>query len=85
MEDLLEIDAFDFDFVEDAIMNELLVQRGNVRIRNMEYERLDLNTLAPEDCKARFRFEKEHIERLAAALGIPNRIQTINRYVVSGK
>jgi len=79
MEDLLDIAVFDFNLVEDVIINELLVPRENVRIRNIQYERLDVNNLTPEECKRKFRFEREHIGRLAAALGIPHRIETENR------
>lgn len=84
MEDLLDVAAFDFNLAEEAIINELLIPRENVRIRNMQYQRLDLNNLAPQECKAKFRFERK-IGRLAAALNIPHRIETENRYVVSGK
>lgn len=76
MEDLLNIGAFAFDFVEEVIINNLLVERDNAHIRNLEYERLNLNALTPEECKLKF---------LAVALGIPNRINMENRYAVSGK
>ncbi|XP_018371849.1 PREDICTED: uncharacterized protein LOC108766838 [Trachymyrmex cornetzi] len=84
MEDLLQLAMYDFNFVEDVIIQELLAPRNNAFIRNMQYEGLDLNNLMPQECKAKFRFEREHIGRLAAALGIPYQIETENRYVVSG-
>lgn len=85
MQDLTDIGVLDFDFVEEAVIKELLAQRENARIRNIEHKRLDLNTLTQSECKARFRFERDRIERIAAALEIPNRIETENGYVVSGK
>lgn len=44
----------------------------------------DLSTLSGEECKALFRFEKEHIPLLRTELGLPNRLKGENGCVFSG-
>ncbi|KAK7864355.1 hypothetical protein R5R35_007921 [Gryllus longicercus] len=57
---------------------------NSVRNIHKAYDRLDLRTLDPEECTLMFRFEKEHLPRLAAALGVPSEIRTRNRHSIGG-
>ena len=48
------------------------------------YDYFDLDKLSDAECKAEFRFLKEHIYELKEVFGIPDEIRTYNRLCVNG-
>ena len=48
-------------------------------------KKFDLEEFSPEECKQKFRFQKEDIYRLETALSVPQKGVCRNRTVCSGK
>lgn len=85
MEELLEaviLAGGNDNDVEEAILIAMHPARNNAE--NPHYARFNLDDLPEEEVKIHFRFEKNHIPHLAAALGIPEQITTATRNSCSG-
>lgn len=87
MEELLELVylvEITTDDVECILVNELLSFRCDVRVRSHSFGNFNLDQLNDEECRQMFRFEKTDLERLRIMLGIPDIIETKQRYRISG-
>ncbi|KAF2891121.1 hypothetical protein ILUMI_15052 [Ignelater luminosus] len=86
MEDLLALGALDgnIDNFEEAILHELIVSQPERFLRATKYTRLNINYLTEEKCRANFRFQRNDLQRLCDALGIPPHIQTDSRCSTTG-
>ncbi|KAF2889512.1 hypothetical protein ILUMI_07648 [Ignelater luminosus] len=86
MEDLLALAVLDgkIDNFEEAILHELIVPQPKRFLRATKYTRLNINYLTEEKCRANFRFQRNDLQRLCDALGIPPHIQTDSRCSTAG-
>ena len=88
MEDFLEAAALgafsddEDDFDDDVVLQ--ILDGVNVGNRAELYGRFNLDEVANAEAKTLFRFEKEDISRLAAALEIPDNIN-VDNMTLSGK
>ena len=87
MEELLDLAVLgelDNDAFEDGILYELNRGRRRKFVRSAKYGRFNLNALSTDECLAYFRFEKEHLLRLAVCLDLPPEIRSQDHHAVSG-
>lgn len=82
IEALNDSDHNDSD-VDDAAILHILHDEENLGNRGILYGRLNLENITDAESRSLFRFYKNDIIRLAAALGIPERIITKERINVS--
>jgi len=88
MEEILELvclDEMTTDDVEHILLNELLFFRSEIHFRSTSYGHFNLDKISNESCRQLFRFEKRDLERLRLNLGIPDVIETAQRYRVTGR
>lgn len=84
MENLLEFavnGGFPYDDIDDAILLQLLNRQQRIQM----HQRFNLQDVSETESKHLFRFEKNHIPRLAEALRIPERVVTDTRLCVTSK
>lgn len=83
--DLAELGELHHNDFEEAMLHEILQVRRPPLIRSTKYGKLNLNELSDKEIVSNFRFKRQHIQRLADALGLPDIITMPNRYSVSSK
>lgn len=88
MEELLELvylQEITTDDVESILINELLLFRSEIRVRAHAFGNFNFDELNNEECRQMFRFEKKDLEQLRINLGIPDIVESKQRYRVSGR
>ena len=90
MANLIEVNdqieaAYMLDVIDDeefALLREINRPQRALVIPYWQYEKVDLENLEDDECRADFRFEKRHIYELAHVLHLPEQILTYNRLKV---
>lgn len=82
-ERLLLLDSSSDSDLDDALLLEVL-DRQDIQYRAQLYGNFNLENYNNAECKLYFRFEKNHLRRLAEALRIPNNVITQSNHNVSG-
>lgn len=87
MDEILLLDALDSsgDDLDEAVALHVLHGEENLGNRAVLYGRFSFNDLSESEAKRLFRFQKNDIEVLVGALGVPGQIRTSERLSVSGK
>lgn len=87
MDEILLMGAFDSDNsdIDDDFVIHNLQNNENLGNRAELYGRFDLDNMLNIECRNCFRFEKEDINRLATALGLPETITSVDRVTINRK
>lgn len=87
MDEILLLGAFDSDNsnIDDAFAIHNFLNNENLGHRAELYGQFDFENMLNIECRNCFRFEKEEINRLATALGLPETITSVDRVAVNRK